>query len=62
MIEVEKKFSLKSGDEEKLIANAEFVKKITMQDEYYDTADFHLAMKDTWLRLRNGAWELKAVA
>ena len=28
-------------------------------DQYFDTTDFHLTLKDTWLRQRRGCWELK---
>lgn len=59
MIEVEKKFILKLGDEERLIGGAMFVKEIEMRDDYYDDAQRSLTLKDTWLRNRNGAWELK---
>lgn len=59
MIEVEKKFSLQPGDEAKLIAGATFVKEIVMRDDYYDLPDKSWTLKDTWLRCRNGAWELK---
>lgn len=59
MIEVEKKFILKPGDEERLIDGAMFVKEIEMRDDYYDDAQRSLTLKDTWLRNRNGAWELK---
>jgi predicted adenylyl cyclase CyaB len=59
MIEVEKKFSLKEGNEEKLIANAEFLGEKEMTDVYYDDFQYSLAKKDTWLRLRDGRFELK---
>lgn len=29
------------------------------QDRYYDSADFHLTLRDVWLRCRKGCWELK---
>lgn len=59
MIEVEKKLSLKRGDEEKLIAGATFLKEFEMHDVYYDDSQRSLTLKDTWLRNRNGLWELK---
>ncbi|OHA41508.1 MAG: hypothetical protein A3G59_02990 [Candidatus Taylorbacteria bacterium RIFCSPLOWO2_12_FULL_47_20] len=59
MIEIEKNFDLKNGDKEKLIADATFLRKITLTDTYYDTKDFRLTTKDHWLRQRNGRFELK---
>lgn len=59
MIEIEKKFTLKEGDRERLLKNAEFVKKQVVNDTYYDTKNYSLAKKDWWLRLRNGGFELK---
>ena len=59
MIEVEKKFILKEGDREKLLEGAEFLKKQTVDDTYYDTEDYSLAKKDWWPRERNGNFELK---
>lgn len=59
MIEVEKKFILKTGDEEKLTNGATFLQEIEMRDVYYDTAENTLSRADTWLRERNGSWELK---
>src|SRR3989338_7678628 len=59
MIEIEKNFDLKDSDKEKLIADATFLRKITLTDTYYDTKDFRLTTKDHWLRQRNGRFELK---
>lgn len=59
MIEVEKKFLLQPADIERLTAGAEFLKTITFTDVYYDTADYALTRKDTWLRRRDARWELK---
>lgn len=59
MIEVEKKFHLKPGDEAKLTSGATFIREITMHDVYYDTADYRLSLKNKWLRLRNTGFELK---
>ena len=59
MIEVEKKFLLQPADIKKLTAGAEFVKTITFTDVYYDTSDYALTRKDTWLRRRDARWELK---
>lgn len=59
MIEVEKKFILKPGDEDRLIKGAEFIEQIALKDIFYDTADFSLTVQDKWLRNRNGKWQLK---
>jgi len=59
MIEVEKKFILTKGGEERLIENTEFVKELVLTDTYYDTKDYSLTKKNTWLRSRNGRFELK---
>ena len=59
MIEVEKKLKLEPGQEEKLLAGAEFLQEVRMEDVYYDTPELSLATKDWWLRSRNGRWELK---
>jgi len=59
MIEVEKKFPLNEGDEEKLIAGAEFMNERVFTDVYYDDARYSLTKKDTWLRRRGERYELK---
>jgi thiamine-triphosphatase len=59
MIEVEKKFLLNPGDEERLLQGAQFVKEVVNADTYWDTADYRLSCKDMWLRTRNGEWDLK---
>ena len=59
MIEVEKRFSLGNGNEEKLVAGAQFVGETNMTDLYYDDAVFSLTKSDMWLRRRNGRFELK---
>ncbi|OGL94893.1 hypothetical protein A2348_05395 [Candidatus Uhrbacteria bacterium RIFOXYB12_FULL_58_10] len=59
MIEIEKKFALQPGDEERLVVDAEFVKEVRQDDEYWDTTNFSLTRKDWWLRRRNGRWEIK---
>lgn len=33
-----------------------------MSCRYYDLADFRLAVADTWLRRRDGRWELKTAS
>jgi len=59
MIEVEKKFLLTPEQEEKLIANAEFIKKQELLNSFYDDPKYSLTKKDWWLRDRNGRFELK---
>ena len=59
MIEVEKKFRLREGEEARLIEGAEFVKEKTMTDVYFDAPGWPLSTKDWWLRERNGKMELK---
>ena len=61
MIEIEKKFALRPGDRERLIAGATFVATKKISDTYYDTTDFALTKKDWWLRFRNDRFELKMV-
>ena len=63
LIEVEKKFVAPS-DHAVMAASVEAqggkelgTKRFT--DVYYDTADCSLTRRDTWLRERDGAWELK---
>ncbi len=59
MIEVEKKFILSAGDEQKLVTNAQFVGEKVFTDTYYDTSTWTLTAKDHWLRSRDGRYELK---
>ncbi|MDP3784777.1 MAG: CYTH domain-containing protein [bacterium] len=59
MIEVEKKFILSKEDEARLTEEAEFLGEKTMEDAYYDTADYTLTSQDIWLRERDRRWELK---
>ncbi len=59
MIEIEKKFQLQLGDEERLLAGAFFQKEVVIQDVYWDTPEFAMTGKDWWLRKRDGVWELK---
>ncbi len=58
-IEVEKKFVLSEGVENRLIEGAELINTKTFMDSYYDTDNFSLTINDLWLRNRAGAWELK---
>lgn len=59
MIEIERKFDLKEGEKEKLINGATFLGKKVFTDVYYDDKDLSLSLKDYWLRIRTGKWELK---
>jgi adenylate cyclase class IV len=59
MIEVEKNFDLRPGDKERLIRGAEFVRRKTFTDVYYDRPDWFLTRRDFWLRARDGRFELK---
>jgi len=59
MFEVERKFALTEENERALLAGAEFVGTKTFTDVYYDTSLFALTTKDTWLRSRDGRFELK---
>lgn len=59
MIEVEAKFLLPEGLKEEFLRGAEFVKRKTNEDIYYDGAAFPLVLNDVWLRNRNGRFELK---
>jgi|SRR3989344_5488169 len=59
MIEVEKKFLLSKDDLARLIKSARFIRRQTFHDVYYDTVDYALTTKDTWLRSRNNIFELK---
>lgn len=59
MIEIEKKFSLTEDEKTKLIEGAEPLGRKVFTDTYYDTLDWGLTLKDTWLRSREGKYELK---
>ena len=59
MIEVERKFSLQSGDKERLIEGAQLISRKENKDTYYDQANYSLTTKDIWLRNRNEVFELK---
>lgn len=59
MIEVEKNFDLKTGDRERLIKGAKFLRKLVFQDIYYDNKSYDLTRKDYWFRKRDDKWELK---
>jgi predicted adenylyl cyclase CyaB len=59
MIEVEKKFTLKEEDIERIIQGVEFVNERSFTDTYFDTSDYSLTRADKWLRLRDDRFELK---
>ena len=59
MIEVEKKFRLNEVERECLLEGAVFESERSFTDVYYDTPDYTLTRKDTWLRFRDGRCELK---
>jgi len=59
VIEVEKKFILDEQNTKQLTLGAEFLKRITFTDVYYDSAAYALTLKDLWLRTRDGRFELK---
>lgn len=58
-IEIEKKFLLSEQDEQRLLAGAELVAEKSIDDAYYDTADYSLTLRDHWLRQRGERFELK---
>ncbi len=59
MIEVEKNFILTEKQEKRLTDGAEFLGEKKIVDVYYDDLHYSLGIKDTWLRNRNGKFELK---
>ena len=59
MIEIEKKFSLDAAQKMRLLEGAQFLKKKTFTDIYFDTKDHSLILKDFWLRRRDDIFELK---
>ena len=60
MIEIEKKFLLTEAQRARLLKDAKKLEDKKVEDSYFDTSDYRLTTKDYWLRLRNGAYELKA--
>ena len=62
-VEVEEKFAV-SGDRDAFAARVKAAggsatSSVRFHDEYFDTAALALTSQDTWLRRRDGAWELK---
>ena len=59
MIEVEKKFQLSGEQQERLLEGATFLKEKIQTDTYFDTLDYKYSRNHTWLRERDGSYELK---
>jgi adenylate cyclase class IV len=59
VIEVEKKLSPSSGAVERIKNDAVFISSKTLNDILYDYENFSLIKNDTWLRKRNGKFDLK---
>ncbi|XP_061821422.1 thiamine-triphosphatase isoform X2 [Nerophis lumbriciformis] len=58
-IEVERKF-LCSADTLKILQEIGVCAcQRQFHDQYFDTPQFHLTLRDVWLRKRKGCWELK---
>ncbi|XP_076321336.1 thiamine-triphosphatase-like isoform X2 [Tachypleus tridentatus] len=59
-LEVERKFIV-PADCETLIESlgGTLIEEKHFQDDYYDTEDYSLTIKDYWLRQRDGIWQLK---
>ncbi|KAM3860632.1 thiamine-triphosphatase [Diretmus argenteus] len=59
-VEVERKFVCNADTPKTLEENgAVCVGQRQFQDQYFDTPDFSLTLRDMWLRKRQGCWELK---
>ena len=65
-VEVEEKFAASIEPEalEKRVRElgGEVLRTVEFYDEYFDTEELTLTTRDTWLRRRDGAWELKVPA
>ena len=65
-VEVEEKFAATIEPEalEKRVRElgGEVLRTVEFYDEYFDTEELTLTTRDTWLRRRDGAWELKVPA
>lgn len=59
MIEVEKKFIIPPDSFETLTEGAEFISEKRIKDEYFDNPEWTLSQQGTFLRKRDGVWELK---
>lgn len=58
-IEIEKKIRLEPHHIEVIAQKGQFLKEITFQDRYFDTANYHYTSQNIWLRQRDGLFELK---
>ncbi|XP_010884036.2 thiamine-triphosphatase [Esox lucius] len=58
-VEVERKFVCEPGIQKQLEEMAVCIGQKQFKDQYFDTPDFHLTLRDIWLRCRQGSWELK---
>ncbi|XP_042561039.1 thiamine-triphosphatase [Clupea harengus] len=59
-VEVERKFVCDPDIQKKLKdIGAVCIGQRRFQDQYFDSPDFDLTLKDFWLRCREGCWELK---
>lgn len=59
-VEIERKFIVPDDCEEKLLKlGCHFNKQDEFTDDYYDTDNYQLALKDYWLRNRSGTWQMK---
>lgn len=59
VIEIEKKVRLEFHQIQKIIQKATFIKKLQIQDTYFDTDDYRYTTQNMWLRQRDGYFELK---
>ncbi|XP_056439763.1 thiamine-triphosphatase isoform X2 [Gadus chalcogrammus] len=59
-VEVERKFVCDAGMWKRLEEiGAVCIGQREIHDQYFDTPDFELTLRDTWLRKREDSWELK---
>ena len=59
MFEIEKDFNFEEEKMVKLLKEADFIGQKVFTDVYYDTDRYNLTSKNTWLRAREGLFELK---
>ena len=62
MIEVEKKFRLKKGQQARIKKLAKFISRKNLIDIYFDDSNRSLTANDIWLRKRGNIFELKIPA
>ncbi|XP_037549828.1 thiamine-triphosphatase isoform X2 [Nematolebias whitei] len=58
-VEVERKFVFSAETLETLESIGVCVDQRQFHDQYFDTPEFNLTLRDMWLRKRKGCWELK---